>query len=106
MRDCLVPHSAHIYAVNVVNHLWKAIKKAHILSEDLIETTKYHKRTEYFPSLELNHEPKELGSLVCSPQFIFTKTDAEHLHLLYCVTYSGALPWKAKGSVYHAYHSI
>lgn len=54
-----MPDSVHIFAVSVVNHLWKAIKKAHRLSEDLIETTKYPGRTEYFPSLELNRPPKE-----------------------------------------------
>lgn len=34
-RDSPVPNSMHIYAGSGVNHLWKVIKKAHILSKDL-----------------------------------------------------------------------
>ena len=91
-----MPHSAHICAVEVVNHPWKAIKEAHILCENLIEATKCHGCAEYFPPLELNHQPEELRTLACSPQPTFNKTEAEHPHLLLSLTHSRALSGKTR----------
>lgn len=105
-RDSPVPNSMHIYAGSGVNHLWKVIKKAHVLSKDLrgiLRTTGALNIPLLWSKIPgLDGEQAPLFALLHS----LNKTNAGNLLHHNLQPTAAAASWKLKDSTRHAYHRI